>query len=68
MLWRMTRERDLFAAIVLSGMALVGCSATEPAEDAGEPMDAALADASGAGEDAAPPDEDAGDDAMVLIL
>jgi hypothetical protein len=69
----MVRERDLFFAIVLSGMALTGCGegaderdagaladAAEDGVDAGEPLDAgAAADASL---------EDAGEDAMVLIL
>lgn len=68
----MARERDLFVAIVIGGLALGGCgSATSPADedagrlaDAGETMDAA-ADA-GPIEDAGL--EDAGEDAMVLIL
>lgn len=64
----MERERDLFRAIVIAGLAIAsGCSSPSTEDDAGRDG-AVLADA---GEDAGPEDAgdfDAGEDAMVLIL
>jgi hypothetical protein len=68
----MARERDLFFAIVLSGMALTGCGEAADDEDAGALADAGDAMDAGSEEDAGPAGdagtEDAGEDAMVLIL
>jgi hypothetical protein len=65
----MERDRDLFRAIVIAGLAVTaGCSESVRRDDAG--MDAGERVADAGGEDGGSP-EDAGDeeeDGMVLIL